>query len=112
VLDAVGRHLPGAVVHGAAAGLHLTVTYPHDVPGTDVAAAALAHGVKCHHLSWHRQLPGPQGLVLGYAADPPGTLAEGVALLGRALHEVSGRSGAGREPRGRPWPRLIRQPGG
>ncbi|CAL9461475.1 PLP-dependent aminotransferase family protein [Streptomyces sp. enrichment culture] len=102
VLDAVGRHLPGAVVHGAAAGLHLTVTYPQDVPDTDLAAAALAHGVKCHPLSWHRQLPGPQGLVLGYAADPPGTLTEGVALLGRALHEVSGRSGAGRAPRGRP----------
>ncbi|KES07891.1 GntR family transcriptional regulator [Streptomyces toyocaensis] len=89
VIDAVGEHLPGAVVHGAAAGLHLTVTYAPDVPDTDLAAAALAHGVKCHPLSWHRQLPGPQGLVLGYAADPPGTLTEAVALLGRALRALS-----------------------
>ena len=85
VIAAVREHLPGAAVHGAAAGLHLTVTYAPDVPDTEVAAAALALGVKCHPLSWHRQLPGSPGLVLGYAADPPGTLTEGVALLGEAL---------------------------
>ncbi|WP_435804233.1 PLP-dependent aminotransferase family protein [Streptomyces griseoflavus] len=89
MIEAVRLHLPGAVVHGAAAGLHLTVTYAPDVPDTDLATAALAHGVKCHPLSWHRQLPGRPGLVLGYAADPPGTITEGVALLGRALRELS-----------------------
>ncbi|MFJ5775569.1 PLP-dependent aminotransferase family protein [Streptomyces sp. NPDC093094] len=89
VMAAVGEHLPGAVVHGAAAGLHLTVTYPQDVPDTALAAAALARGVKCHPLSWHRQLPGRPGLVLGYSATPPGVAAEGVAALGRALRELS-----------------------
>ncbi|MGA5120312.1 MocR-like pyridoxine biosynthesis transcription factor PdxR [Streptomyces pseudogriseolus] len=89
VIDAVRTHLPGATVHGAAAGLHLTVTYAPDVPDTELAAAALALGVKCHPLSWHRQLPGRPGLVLGYAADPPGTLTEGVALLGRALRSLA-----------------------
>ncbi len=89
MIGAVREHLPGAVVHGAAAGLHLTVTYTPDVPDTEVAAAALAHGVKCHPLSWHRQLPGRPGLVLGYAADPPGAITEGVALLGRALRELT-----------------------
>ncbi|MEV7019513.1 PLP-dependent aminotransferase family protein [Streptomyces sp. NPDC093991] len=89
VIAAVHAHLPGAVVHGAAAGLHLTVTYAPDVPDTELAAAALALGVKCHPLSWHRQLPGRPGLVLGYAADPPGTLAEGVALLGTALRTLA-----------------------
>ncbi|MFC8421997.1 PLP-dependent aminotransferase family protein [Streptomyces sp. NPDC057236] len=92
VIGAVTEHLPGAVVHGAAAGLHLTVTYAPDVPDTELAAAALARGVKCHPLSWHRQLPGPQGLVLGYAADPPGVLTEGVRILGRALRELTRRS--------------------
>ncbi|MEU5204930.1 PLP-dependent aminotransferase family protein [Streptomyces pseudogriseolus] len=89
VIAAVRTHLPGATVHGAAAGLHLTVTYAPDVPDTELAAAALALGVKCHPLSWHRQLPGRPGLVLGYAADPPGTLTEGVALLGRALRSLA-----------------------
>ncbi|MGA5127414.1 PLP-dependent aminotransferase family protein [Streptomyces pseudogriseolus] len=89
VIAAVRAHLPGATVHGAAAGLHLTVTYAPDVPDTELAAAALALGVKCHPLSWHRQLPGRPGLVLGYAADAPGTLTEGVALLGEALRSLT-----------------------
>ncbi|MFF5609978.1 PLP-dependent aminotransferase family protein [Streptomyces cellulosae] len=89
VIAAVRAHLPGAVVHGAAAGLHLTVTYAPDVPDTELAAAALALGVKCHPLFWHRQLPGRPGLVIGYAADPPGTLTEGVALLGKALRTLA-----------------------
>ncbi|MEU9443148.1 PLP-dependent aminotransferase family protein [Streptomyces sp. NPDC048304] len=89
MIAALAEHLPGGTVHGAAAGLHVTVTYPADVPDTEVAAAALAHGVKCQPLSWHRQLPGPPGLVLGYAATAPGAIAEGVALLGRVLRELA-----------------------
>ncbi|MET9731033.1 PLP-dependent aminotransferase family protein [Streptomyces sp. NPDC006458] len=89
MIAAVAAHLPDAVVHGAAAGLHLTVTYRADVPDTDLAAAALARGVKCQPLSWHRQLPGRPGLVLGYSATPPGVIADGVAVLGRALRELS-----------------------
>ncbi|MGV4984607.1 MocR-like pyridoxine biosynthesis transcription factor PdxR [Streptomyces sp. NRAIS4] len=88
MIAALAEHLPGGTVHGAAAGLHLTVTYAADVPDTEFAAAALARGVKCHPLSWHRQLPGPPGLVLGYAATAPGAIAEGVALLGRTLREL------------------------
>ena len=40
VIAAVRAHLTGAVVHGAAAGLHLTGTYAPDVPDTELAAAA------------------------------------------------------------------------
>ncbi|MFF9274695.1 aminotransferase-like domain-containing protein [Streptomyces griseosporeus] len=89
MITALAAHLPGAVVHGASAGLHLTVTYEADVPDTDLAAAALARGVKCHPLSWHRQVPGRPGLVLGYAGSPPGVIAEGVAALGEALRELT-----------------------
>ncbi|AEW98211.1 MocR-like pyridoxine biosynthesis transcription factor PdxR [Streptantibioticus cattleyicolor] len=89
MIDALAEHLPGAVVHGAAAGLHLTVTYALEVPDVELAAAALARGVKCQPLSWHRQLPGPPGLVLGYAATPPGTITEGVATLGETLRELA-----------------------
>ncbi|MGK5628211.1 PLP-dependent aminotransferase family protein [Streptomyces sp. URMC 123] len=89
MIAAIADHLPGAVVHGAAAGLHLTVAYGTDVPDTELAAAALARGVKCQPLSWHRQLPGPPGLVLGYAACAPAAIAEGVAEIGAALRELS-----------------------
>lgn len=84
---AIGAHLPGAVVHGTAAGLHLMVTFPAGLGCTDaeLATAALAHGVKVQPLSWHAQQPHPPGLVLGYAAGTPGEIADGVAVLGRLL---------------------------
>ncbi|MFC8513522.1 PLP-dependent aminotransferase family protein [Streptomyces sp. NPDC057257] len=88
MLRAIETHLPGARVHGAAAGLHLMLTFDDRGTGfhdTDLAAAALAKGVKAHPLSWHRITPGRPGLVLGYAAGPAHEIEEGVALLGEAL---------------------------
>ena len=107
MIDAVATHLPGARVHGAAAGLHLTLTFGAlpggtglpstglpgtglpgtGLPGTDtgLAAAALARGVKAHPLSWHRQRPGRPGLVLGYAASTPAEIHDGIAVIGRLL---------------------------
>jgi GntR family transcriptional regulator / MocR family aminotransferase len=90
MLQAVSRHLPGALVHGAAAGLHLTVTFGTGTfeAGFDdasLAAAALDQGVKVQPLSWHRQTPGRPGLVLGYASSTPDTIREGIARVGRAV---------------------------
>jgi GntR family transcriptional regulator / MocR family aminotransferase len=89
MLRAVEAHLPGARVHGAAAGLHLMVTFgaprARRLSDTELAAAALEQGVKVHPLSWHRISPGPPGLVLGYAAGPAHEIEEGVALLGAVL---------------------------
>ncbi|WP_441158337.1 MocR-like pyridoxine biosynthesis transcription factor PdxR [Micromonospora sp. H33] len=84
MIAAIGRHLPGATVHGAAAGLHLMVTLDGHLPDTELATAALERGVKVQPLSWHRQRPGPPGLVLGYAANPATAIEEGVAALGEA----------------------------
>ncbi|SCE92482.1 GntR family transcriptional regulator / MocR family aminotransferase [Streptomyces sp. LcepLS] len=89
MIAALARHLPHAVVHGAAAGLHLTLTLDTPVPDTDVAAAALARGVKVQPLSWHRVRPGPPGLVLGYAAVPATAIEEGVAALGASLRDLA-----------------------
>jgi GntR family transcriptional regulator / MocR family aminotransferase len=100
MIDAVAAHLPGARVHGAAAGLHLTLTFDTlpggtglpgaGLPGTGpsdagLAAAALARGVKTQPLSWHRQRPGPPGLVLGYAASTPAEIHDGIAVIGSLL---------------------------
>jgi GntR family transcriptional regulator/MocR family aminotransferase len=90
MIAAIGAHLPGARPHGAAAGLHLMVTFPDGVDDVALAAAALAAGVKAHPLSWHRMRPGPPGLVLGYAATPPSDIAAGVAVLGRVLRQRPG----------------------
>ncbi|MFF2805731.1 PLP-dependent aminotransferase family protein [Streptomyces sp. NPDC058000] len=97
VIAAVRTHLPAAAVHGAAAGLHLTITFPPTAPpDIELAAAALARGVKAHPLSWHSQRPyGRPGLVLGYAARTPGELTEGVAVLGEALRAAGQRDGGG-----------------
>ena len=88
MLQAIGRHLPGAVVHGAAAGIYLTVTFEDQFPDTALAAAALAEGVKVQPLSWHRLRPGLPGLVLGYAATTPGSLDMAVAKLGSAVAQL------------------------
>ncbi|GAA4622128.1 PLP-dependent aminotransferase family protein [Actinoallomurus vinaceus] len=85
MIEAIGTHLPGATVHGAAAGLHLLITFAAGFADTELAAEALARGVKVQPLSWHRMRPGRPGLVLGYAASRPADIAEGVAVLGDTL---------------------------
>jgi GntR family transcriptional regulator / MocR family aminotransferase len=89
MLNAISAHLPLANVHGAAAGLHLTITFGAELSDLDVAEAALAGGVKVHPLSWHRQRPGLPGLVLGYAASTPNAISEGVATLGRIVSKAA-----------------------
>ena len=42
-------------------------------------------GVLVHPLSWHRQRPGPPGLVLGYAAHTPDHPGEAAGRIARVL---------------------------
>jgi GntR family transcriptional regulator/MocR family aminotransferase len=88
MINAIGAHLPGAVVHGAAAGLHLMVTFEAGFADVDLAAASLRRGVKVQPLSWHSQRPNQPGLVLGYAANTPTDINDGVATLGVALQRL------------------------
>ena len=87
LLGALSEELPAACVQGVAAGLHLLITFP-DLAGvvedTDIAERLLRAGVLVHPLSWHRQLAGPPGLVLGYAAHPPDQLREAARRIARA----------------------------
>nr|WP_202891564.1 PLP-dependent aminotransferase family protein [Kribbella shirazensis] len=91
MVTAIRNHLPTATIHGAAAGLHLTITFADDTDDAALAAAALDRGVKCHPLSWHCQLPHAPGLVLGYAARTPTDITAAIAQLGTVRQEVSGR---------------------
>ena len=56
----------------------------------DLAAAAFDRGVKVQPLSWHCQIPHKPGVVLGYAANPVGTIEQGISLLGESLRELHG----------------------
>ncbi|KUJ41306.1 GntR family transcriptional regulator [Streptomyces albus subsp. albus] len=85
MVEAIRDRLPGAEVTGAAAGLHLMVTFDGEFADTVLAAAALARGVKAHPLSWHSRLPHRPGLVLGYAARTPAEIDRGVAVLETVL---------------------------
>ena len=85
LLAGLRAHLPQARVAGVAAGLHLLILLPGDTPDVVLAERAARAGVLVHPLSWHRLAPGPPGLVLGYAAQPPDRLAEAARRLGAAL---------------------------
>ncbi|MEN8651273.1 PLP-dependent aminotransferase family protein [Streptomyces sp. 21So2-11] len=88
MMKAIEEHLPGAAVRGAAAGLHLTITFDAAFADTDLATAALGHGVKVQPLSWHSLRPYAPGLVLGYAASTPTDIGEGIAAIGTALRDL------------------------
>lgn len=87
MITAITELLPDARIHGAAAGLHLMITFDHRPDLDDVALAdrMLDAGVKAQPLSWHRQQPGPPGLVLGYAATPTAPITEAIMIIGRLL---------------------------
>ena len=96
MLTALHEHLPHAQVLGVAAGLHLLVTLPGGSNNTaddvELAAEADAAGVLVHPLSAHRIAPGPPGLVLGYAAQAPDRIREGIARLGAVSRSAGHRS--------------------
>ena len=86
LLGAVRSQLPQARVQGVPAGLHLLITFPAlDLDDTKLAERIHQAGVLVHPLSWHRQRPGPPGLVLGYAAHTPDQLREAARRIARAL---------------------------
>jgi GntR family transcriptional regulator/MocR family aminotransferase len=103
LLGALREYLPQARVQGVAAGLHLLITFPETSgpPGdADLARQIQQAGVLAHPLSLHRLRPGPPGLVLGYAAHPPGQLREAAGRIAAAVNSWSGSRGAGHGGRG------------
>jgi GntR family transcriptional regulator / MocR family aminotransferase len=89
-IAALGRLLPAARRHGAAAGLHLYL----ELPGVDVRAlrrAALARGVLVEDaaLHWADPADAPPAIVLGYGSLPESAAAHAVGLLAAALAEVT-----------------------
>lgn len=88
MIRAIAEQLPDASVHGAAAGLHLTITFDGAFSDVSLAAAALARGVRTQPLSWHAQRPHRPGLVLGHAASTPTDITEGIAIIAEELRRL------------------------
>ncbi|MGN9906332.1 MocR-like pyridoxine biosynthesis transcription factor PdxR [Phytohabitans sp. LJ34] len=89
LVAALRRHMPGLRISGVAAGLHLVVELPEGVDDEALAERARAAGLGPLPLSRMRLASGgPPGLVLGYAANPPGELETAVQQLASAYGAV------------------------
>ena len=82
---------PQARVHGVAAGLHLLVTLPEASDDVALAGRGGRGRRAVHPLSSHRIAPGPPGLVIGYAAQAPDRIREGIARLGAVSRSAGHR---------------------
>jgi GntR family transcriptional regulator/MocR family aminotransferase len=86
LLDALGRHLPGARPVPGAAGLYELVELPREIDEGVLAAAAAERGVGIEGLSLHRFDPGGSpGLVLGFGCLAEPAIDHGIRLLAEAF---------------------------
>jgi GntR family transcriptional regulator/MocR family aminotransferase len=90
VVAALATELPGAVVRGIAAGLHVTAELPAAVDEEAIREAAATRGIAVSTLGQYRStMDGPPALVLGYAQMPESRLRDGIRELARAVRELS-----------------------
>jgi len=82
-------------IHGAAAGMHLTVTLPSGFNDAEIASEAAKYGLCLWPLSPCYMNKPRHGFVLGFAATPADQMAGAVHQLGRLLKKQPGTSGPG-----------------
>jgi GntR family transcriptional regulator/MocR family aminotransferase len=96
LLDAIARRIPDARPTGASAGLHVAAWLPDAIDDATVVARAAALGVELRPLSAYvvdRSRPA-SGLLFGYGTVTEAQIAEGVALVARALAETRSEGSA------------------
>jgi GntR family transcriptional regulator/MocR family aminotransferase len=77
---------PYGQIIGQDAGLHITLLLPDDVDDALVSAEARAAGVVVAPLSeYRRSIPGPTGLVIGYATPSTPELHKALSILTQVL---------------------------
>lgn len=82
LIAALTAELPAwRIGDGIAAGLHIVACLPGQVDEATFLAAAAAHGMRLHGLSWFRVRAGSPGLVLGFGNASEPALARAVAQL-------------------------------
>ena len=108
LVDALERHLgPIAAVHGASAGMHLSLRLPDGLCDETIRLRAREEGIAVNTLSSHaaRRGTGGNGLMLGYAQVPAARMDDLVKRLAAVIHlaayegkrrgTVSGKPGSG-----------------
>lgn len=73
---------------GGAAGMHLSIRLPEDLPDHQIAARAISRGLVLHPLSSYAMTeegPRTNGFILGYAQVPVERMKERVALLAQLV---------------------------
>ena len=83
LLRALSRYLPQATVLGAAAGVHLTVRFPHGYPIDELVRRAASLRVRVEPLApcYADPAAAPPGLMLGYANLTESQILAGVQAL-------------------------------
>ncbi len=87
-----------ATVHGASAGMHLSLQLPDTLRDTDIRAAAMAEGIVVNALSMQAVQDGCRwnGLMLGYAQVPAERMDDLVRRLAGVIHLAAYASGGSR----------------
>jgi GntR family transcriptional regulator/MocR family aminotransferase len=94
LVAALARELPAwRLGGGVAAGLHVVALLPKAVDEAAFLAAAAAHGMRLHGLSWFRVAPGPPGLVLGFGSASEPAIVRAVTQLAGVARYVPGATG-------------------
>jgi GntR family transcriptional regulator/MocR family aminotransferase len=79
-------------IHGAGAGMHLTVTLPSGFNDAEIASQAAKYGLCLWPLSPCYMNKPRHGFVLGFAATPADQMAGAVHQLWRLLKKQPGQS--------------------
>ncbi len=113
LVAALERHLGRiATVHGASAGMHLSLRLPDWLPDDAIRARAREEGIVVNALSTHAVPPAPSsgahwnGLMLGYAQVPAeameGLVKRLAAVIHLAAYEAGQRGGERKKSAGKP----------
>ena len=85
LVSAAARHLPGAVLEGVEAGLHVVLRLPDDVDDLDLVTCLARRGLAASPLSAYAVDAPVRGLVLCYAGLPETAADDAVRVLAGAL---------------------------
>jgi len=94
LLAALARDLPELRPDGISAGFHLITWLPPGLEEAAVVAAAAKREVGVYGLAEYYLVPGPPGLLFGYAGLSEHVITEGVTLLAQAIRTPRRKSGA------------------
>jgi GntR family transcriptional regulator/MocR family aminotransferase len=88
LVQALADELPGAAVHGIAAGLHATVELPDDYDERTILDGARHHRIDLTTMRdfWVEPGSGPPTLLLGYARIPEPAIPSAVRELSQAVN--------------------------